>query len=138
MKIAGTGPVKTSPIRRRNDSTKASDGAFTEHLSTARAPTGAAPASHANAVGGLFMLQEVDQDGRGRRQAKEQGEALLDRLDEIRDSLLSGRLNAGTLDRLLNQVRKQRAVFSDPKLTEILDEIELRAAVELAKLGRTA
>jgi hypothetical protein len=33
-------------------------------------------------------------------------------------------------------VRVRREQVDDPKLTAILDEIELRAAVELAKLSR--
>lgn len=138
MKIAGTGPVRTKPVGRRTESRGTSEGGFAGHLSSARSSSGAAAASQTSAVEGLLALQEVDEDGRGRRQAKEHGEALLDRLDEIREALLTGRLNSGTLDRLLTQIRRQRATFSDPRLAEILDEIELRAAVELAKLGRAA
>lgn len=138
MKIAGTGPVRTKPVSRRSEARESSEADFAEHLSAGRSATGTSAASQASAIEGLLALQEVDEDGRGRRQAAEHGEALLDRLDEIREALLTGRLNSATLDRLLVQVRRQRAAFTDPRLSEILDEIELRAAVELAKLGRAA
>lgn len=138
MKIAGTGPVRTKPVSRRTGAKGASEADFAEHLSTARAASGASAAAQASAVDGLLALQEVDEDGRGRRQAREHGEALLDRLDEIRDALLTGRMNPDTLDRLLAQVRRQRSAITDPRLNDILDEIELRAAVELAKMGRAA
>jgi hypothetical protein len=36
---------------------------------------------------------------------------------------------------LARALRDQRAQIDDPQLIEVLDEIELRAAVELAKLG---
>jgi len=37
---------------------------------------------------------------------------------------------------LLSAVKAQRDQTDDPRLEQILDEIELRAAVELAKLGQ--
>mgnify|MGYP000586768809 CR=1 FL=1 len=136
MKIAGTGPIQPSSLRRRSQEKGAANGKFAEQLSSGQAPSGPAPAHQAGAIDGLLSIQEVDEDGRGRRQAKEHGEALLDRLDDIRHALLTGSLNPQNLDRLLKQIRSRRETLSDPQLREILDEIELRAAVELAKMGR--
>jgi hypothetical protein len=42
------------------------------------------------------------------------------------------------LEQLATLVRAKREQIDDPKLLAILDEIELRAAVELAKLSRPA
>ena len=42
---------------------------------------------------------------------------------------------AGDLDRLRRAVRDERDATEDPGLEAVLDEIELRAAVEMAKLG---
>jgi hypothetical protein len=61
---------------------------------------------------------------------------LLDRLDELRLGLLGGRLSMAALERLTLLVAENRGKVDDPRLTQILDEIEVRAAVELAKLGR--
>lgn len=138
MKIAGTGPIQTSSIRRRGKREGPGETAFAEHLDQPRgtgAATGAAPMG---GIDGLLALQEVDDEGRQRRQARDHGEAILDRLDDIRHALLTGSLNPESLERLLKQVRSRRASFSDPRLREVLDEIELRAAVELAKMGRAA
>ena len=41
-----------------------------------------------------------------------------------------------SLGQIVRLVRSRREAFDDPKLSAILDEIELRAAVELAKLGQ--
>ena len=62
------------------------------------------------------------------------GEALLGLLDEVRDGLLSGGIPRGTLNRLADAVGRRHENFADPRLQGVLDEIELRARVELAKL----
>ena len=49
-------------------------------------------------------------------------------------ALLGGELSQAQLDRLSRAVREQRSATEDPKLEAVLDEIETRAAVELAKL----
>lgn len=138
MKIAGTGPVQTTPIRRRPGTGKPTGSGFVEQLSTSPASSGVSAPAQASPMDGLLVLQEVEDEDGGRRQAKEHGEALLDRLDEIRTALLRGTLDGSTLDRLLAQVREQKVALSDPRLREVLDEIELRVAVELAKFGRSA
>lgn len=136
MKIAGAQPVQNNTIRRRDQSKAGSGAKFASELSNTRAPATAAPAGPAGSIDGILALQEVDEDGRGSRQERERGEAMLDRLDDIRHGLLTGSVNPQALETLLTQVREQRQSFVDPRLTEILEEIELRAAVELAKLGQ--
>ena len=89
-----------------------------------------------NDVDALLALQEVGDDPGAEAKARQRGEDLLDRLDEIRLALLDGRLSANVLHRLSDLAAKKRGQVRDPKLAEILDEIELRAAVELAKLTR--
>jgi hypothetical protein len=44
----------------------------------------------------------------------------------------------GQLDRLRRAVRAERDLTEDPQLEGLLDEIELRAAVEVAKLEQAA
>jgi hypothetical protein len=73
---------------------------------------------------------------RARQRALERGETMLDKLEEIRLGLLLGTIPQSRLEQLAHLVRAQRELVNDPKLTAILDEIELRAAVELAKLTR--
>ena len=138
MKIAGTHPFQSNTIRRRDQAKESSSAKFASELSQSRQPAAPASTGQAGSIDGILALQEVDEDGRGGQQARERGEDILDRLDEIRHGLLTGRVNPATLERLLSQVRQQRETFTDPRLTEILEEIELRAAVELAKLGQLA
>ena len=58
---------------------------------------------------------------------------ILDRLDELRHGLLMGTLTRRDIEKLAQHVRLRREQVNDPRLTEILDQIELRAEVELAK-----
>ena len=52
----------------------------------------------------------------------------------MRDGLLAGTLSRDSIIRLAQLVRSQRPEVDDQRLKDVLDEIELRAEVELAKL----
>lgn len=63
---------------------------------------------------------------------------MLDQLEEIRVGLLTGAIPRDRLEALDRLVQENRGQVVDPRLGEILDEIELRARVELAKLDTQA
>jgi hypothetical protein len=85
-------------------------------------------------IDALLALQEVGGPLERRRKAVRRAGAILDVLDDVKLSLLEGDVPPEALDRLLSAVRQERAGTDDPKLEEVLNEIETRAAVELAKL----
>lgn len=88
----------------------------------------------------VLALQEAPDAtrGRARKRAQERGNMMLDHLEEIRMGLLLGTIPMAKLEQLAQLIRAKREQVDDPKLLAILDEIELRAAVELAKLSRPA
>lgn len=136
-RIDGPRPVNTTSPVRRAGKTKKSDGtSFSEHLDEAEDVGGVQSSGALGSVAGVLDIQEVDDSlaraSRGKLRAKD----LLDKLDEIRLDLLTGNLSENTLQRLSNMVTARRAEVDDPKLNEILDEIDLRAQVELAKFTR--
>ena len=94
--------------------------------------SGPAPLSGVDA---LIALQEMAESMSERSKAARRGRDLLDLLDEVRTGLLDGQVARGTLQRLLALVSVKREDFIDPNLSEVLDEIDLRARVELAKLN---
>jgi hypothetical protein len=55
-------------------------------------------------------------------------------LEELRIGLLLGHIPRDRLADLSRMVRDRREDAEDPQLAALLDEIELRAEVELAKL----
>ncbi|VAW01971.1 hypothetical protein MNBD_ALPHA06-1886 [hydrothermal vent metagenome] len=60
--------------------------------------------------------------------------SLLDILDTIRIGLLDGGIPETSLKRLLIALGEQREETGDPALEAILEQVEIRAQVELAKL----
>lgn len=135
MKISGTGPVQTSPVRRRERARPASPGGFASEVQGEQPVGAAGPASGISTVSALLSVQEVDDPAEERRRAVARGDDILDELDELRHGLLIGAFPREKLRRLLTLVRRQHGRVADAGLREVLEEIELRAEVELAKLG---
>jgi hypothetical protein len=101
---------------------------------------GAGPAASVSGVQGvmgveaLLALQDVGGPLERKRRAVRRAGRILDVLDGIKLALLEGELSGEDLDRLRRAVRDERANTDDPALEAVLDDIELRAAVEVAKL----
>ncbi len=62
-------------------------------------------------------------------------EDLLDRLDSIRVGILTGRISRASLEDIVSRLAVRRRGVAEPRLATLIDEIELRARVELAKLS---
>jgi len=97
------------------------------------APT--SPAAPVAALDAILALQAVGDPLTAKRKAVRRGHDLLDELDAMKADLLVGRVSPGRLDAMMGMVTTLRE-RSEPGLDALLDEIELRVAVELAKHGR--
>jgi hypothetical protein len=87
----------------------------------------------------ILGAQEVDTDeGAHRGAAGRYGTDLLDRLTELRMDVLEGRVSASRLAELAHTIRSDRPRYGDLRVDEILDAIELRVEVEIAKLNAAA
>lgn len=139
MKIVPLNPLRTTAPAKRTDRSGGGSGDFaraleeTEEGSETVRTQAAAPVSGIDA---LLVIQEVGDPTTGRRKARARGAALLDRLDDLRLGLLTGSLPQQQLDQLRELIDSERAQTDDPHLNEVLDEIDLRVQVELAKLSR--
>jgi hypothetical protein len=98
-------------------------------------PAAAAALAPAHEIGALLALQAVEDPTLGRRRQVRRGKALLDTLDEMQADLLLGRISPEKLDLLMVLVGEARERCGSG-LDALLDDIELRARVELAKRGR--
>jgi hypothetical protein len=106
-------------------------------VETPRETRSAAQAAQAMPLGALdqlLALQEAAEPLTGRRRAIRRASDMLDLLDDIKLGLLGGGIARSTLGRLTALVRETRDHFEDPGLKGVIDEIDLRAQVELAKL----
>jgi len=138
MKIDRVSSIGTKPSRRTERGGSSKSSSFSKALSgsSTPAPTSVSGSGTLGPVDALLALQEIAGESNRRSAAQQRGEDLLDRLDELRLALLDGRLPRATIERLASMVNAQRVKSDDPRLVEVLDEIELRAAVELAKLDQ--
>ena len=142
MKISETRSVSLAS-RKKVGKTKTEQGlGFASHLTDVKEePKGLdqiGDVSGVTTVGSILTVQEVEDDegAKARKQLKRYGEDILDRLDEIKRDLLNGDLSKDLLTNLAQTLRMKKSVTDDPRLLKIIDDIELRAAVELAKYTR--
>ena len=139
-KIGYTKPVTTSRASGVKRSNSADGAAFADALSRAEGTlaTDAMDATVATAPIasnlGLLGLQEVSDEETQRRKMVKRGRFTLDALSGLRDALLMGSLPMSTLRTLEKAIAAERSVTADPMLESIMNEIEVRAAVEIAKL----
>jgi hypothetical protein len=134
MEIKSTGRVESTSVRRVAKQGGTSDNVFQltpAEPQRAQAVSGPSPLA---AVESILTLQGLDDSTSGRSKGLAHGEQLLDMLDHVRDGLLSGGIPRTTLSRLATAVGRRHESFADPHLQNVLDEIDLRARVELAKL----
>lgn len=69
-----------------------------------------------------------------RRRSVQRGHDLLDGLDRLKASLIGGRVATADLRAIAGRLAERMPDSGDPRLDGLVAEIELRAAVELAKL----
>jgi len=123
---------------RRASGADAPAGAFAKALADSLPSHAASGSLPSGSIGAMLALQEVSESLERRGRARRRGERLLDGLEAIRQGLLAGAIPRHQLDELVHLVRARREEVDDPGLASIIDEIELRAAVELAKLDQIA
>jgi len=111
-------------------------------LSQAPAAAGAAQAARASGVAGvmsvdaILALQDIGGPLERKKRAVSRAGRILDVLEDVKIGLLSGDVSLNDLERLQKAVRDERLSTDDERLEGVLNEIETRAAVELAKLER--
>lgn len=138
MKIDGFGSISSTSGTSKRRGTSAA-GTFADLLAAAEGGD-AAPAAatsdiaSAAALNSLLVLQEIPDELLQRKKLVQQGNNMLDALEKLRRQLLGGSLTLSTLQDIEKQIAQQKQIINDPQLTAIIDDIELRAAVELAKL----
>ncbi len=86
-------------------------------------------------IDALLALQMVEDPLFAKKKALRRGNALLDTLETIKADLLLGQVSEGRLNQLMALICQARD-RNLPELDGVLDDIELRARVELAKFGR--
>lgn len=139
MKIEG--PKSSSEVNKKKDVKKTSsgDGAFKSMMGGADSASetgGAGLTAGIASMDVLLAAQSVDDamQGKAKRQAKERANGILKTLNDLKVAMVAGSVTIGHMVSIADVVATHREKITDPELSAILDEIDLRAHVELAKL----
>jgi hypothetical protein len=137
MKVTGPGSPNPASKARRKGASQGAGAAFAPESAAPKTSAGAAAGvsgtGGVNSVDALLALQDMGDLGEARRQASQRAHSLLDVLDDLKIALLEGGLPPAKLNTLMKLLQSRREATGDPKLERALDDIETRAAVELAK-----
>lgn len=106
--------------------------ADSDEPAAARSTTAAATLTGLDTVLALQGGEEQPQERRRRR--AQRGHDLLDGLDRLKAALLTGRVATGELQAIAGRLAERAGTSGDPRLDGLIADIELRAAVEIAKL----
>lgn len=136
MRIFNTPPIRPSDKTDKKKSGSGGTVGFEKflHADEAEASSGASAAQGANA---FLFLQEISDEELYRQKGMQRGNQALDMLEALQRDLLMGQVPAATLHKLDTFLSERTESFSDPRLDQLLNEIELRVAVEKAKLDKS-
>ncbi len=135
MKVSGTGAASGAGSAQRAGRPTA-DGFAPQaggEVRESAAPGATSGVSPLTSLDALLALQETLSPTERRKRAIRRGGGLLDQLDQIKLTLLEDGDPRHALDRLRAMSREARDNTEDCGLDGVLDEIDLRAEVELAK-----
>jgi len=136
IQVADINKIKDSSLSKTKRTT--SGGNFSAYLQDIMQTSndgisGTTPLSAADAIFAAQMVGE-EEEKEIRKKQLERGKTLLEKLEEIRDGLLLGYISKEQLLATMKFVRESKVEAQDERLNEIIEEIELRVEVELAKL----
>ena len=140
MKISEFGSVNSASGTGKKRAAS-STGSFADLLASAEAsetsPTSQlSDVAATSALNNLLALQEISDEDVRRKKLLQRGTGLLDSLDQLRRRLLTGSLSPQLLVEIGRQLAVEKQTIMDPRINEIIEDIELRAAVELAKIEK--
>ena len=131
MKVEGPNKSQNTSQSKKKDKASSSDSSFGDYLVGNTKSAGASSATQSIAkIDALLAVQSAEDPAE--KKAKKQ---MIIRADKIRIALLTGNLTIGHLLDVADVVSSHREVINDPQLSALLDEIDLRAQIELAKLN---
>lgn len=129
-------PNSTASVRDAQAPRRAGSTGFQLEAGDSAKPQSAVPSLRTiGGIDALVALQGMQDATERRRRAVASGRVALDALDELKLGLLSGSLDPSKLNRLRAVEAQLKERTGEADLDSVLAEIELRVAVEVAKMG---
>lgn len=138
MKIDRSKGTSGTSGAKKSSSSNNSDGVdFSQFVKGGAGETASASATQSIAsLDALLAAQEIEDPTKkaAQKRAYIRSNDILDRLEDVRIKMLCGNLTVGHMIDIADVVASHRDKIDDPKLTALMDEIDLRAQVEIAKM----
>ena len=139
MKIEG--PSKTQNASKSGKAKKSgkADATFANMVADASQEASSAAATQSIAkVDALLAVHGAESatERSAKRRMRERGEKVLRQLDHLRLAILTGNLTLGQVLDVADVVASHRENITDAGMTAVLDEIDLRAQIEIAKMRK--
>lgn len=139
MKIDGPSKTQGAGKSSKTKKTGKTDSTFGDMVASAAKETSAAAATQSIAkVDALLAVDGVGSatEGKARKQARDRADKILRQMDHMRLAILTGNLTIGQVIDIADVVASHREKINDPNLTAVLDEIDMRAQIEIAKMRK--
>ena len=134
MKVDQARRSNVSNTKRSKSTIKSGEMAFTAVLDGEIKTEHPSPSVKVASLDAIVPIDSAAVEEQHKNIAKGRAVFILDRLEDIRQGLLLGAISQSGLQELARTIREARGETLDPKMSDILDDIELRAKIELAKL----
>ncbi len=138
MKVGGTGKSGATTGPKKSSSSKGdSDVDFSAFVTGGADETSSASATQSIAqLDSLLAVKQTEDptQKQSKKRMQQRASSILDKLEGLRVKMLTGNLTVGHMIDVADVVASHREKIDDPALTAIMDEIDLRAQVELAKM----
>lgn len=137
MKVDQTRRNSLAGVKRSSGSRGVASSDFDSLLISEQKMDAVASSNRISSVDAVVALQEITGDNPDERGARNRANLILDKLEDIRMGLLMGQIPKSNLEELSKILIVARENSIDANLLEIIEDIELRAKIELAKLEMT-
>ena len=134
MKVDQTRRSSVSKVKASRGSAGVQAGQFSNLLTSEQKVESIASTNRISAMDSVVSVQEISGEDAGNSGTKKRAHQILDRLEDVRMGLLMGQISKSDLMALSEILKAARETAVDSNLLELLDDIELRAKIELAKL----
>lgn len=135
MKVEGvqkSGASRSASKTKKTSSNVDFSGVLGE-VDQAKATSQIEAVSAVASIDAVMALQSVDDALFAKKKAVQKGQDILEKLEDLRQSILFGQVKPQDLMKISDQLSSIHQEHLDPKLKNILNEIQLRAEVEMAK-----
>lgn len=141
MKVSKTGGTSGPDSARKRSKGPEADSGFADALKSASGADASEQAQATSSVGHVDAILAVQQtadatDHKSRGLMMDYGNEMLDRLEQLRISILNGSISKDRLQEMARRLRERNSNSDDPRLNDLINDIELRVEVEIAKLRR--